>query len=141
VGAETAATDDLKTASEIFKDEARDVSPEHAPKTVNTDGWKATQVAWKTVFPKQVVLLCLVHAWLKIRDRAKRPKEVFARVSRLVGETYHAADRRGCAQRLRSLRQRATGQLTRNDRSRPQIDRFDQEAPAFILRRISPCPS
>ena len=74
LGAEPAdggGTDDLKAAYAVFKEEARDVAPEYAPKTVNTDGWKGTQAAWKALFPQVVILLCFLHAWLKIRDRAK----------------------------------------------------------------------
>ena len=115
LGAEPAAaagTDELKAAYEVFKDEARDVAPEYAPKTVSTDGWKGTQAAWKALFPKVILLLCFLHAWLKIRDRAQHLKEVFADVSRRVWEAYHASDRRRFAQRLRRLRQWATGHLT-----------------------------
>ena len=65
--AETAGTDDLKAAHEVFKSEACDISPEYASKTVSTDGWKSTQAAWKTLFSKVVILLCFLHAWLKIR--------------------------------------------------------------------------
>ncbi len=110
--AEAAGTDDLKAAYEVFKAEARDVSPKYAPKTVSTDGWKGTQAAWKTLFPKVVILLCFLHAWLKIRDRAKHLKGLFADVSQRVWEAYHAPNRRSFAQRLRSLRQWATGHLT-----------------------------
>lgn len=110
--AKTAGTDDLKAAYGIFKQEARDLDPEYAPATVNTDGWKWTQAAWKALFPKVVILLCFLHAWLKIRDRAKHLKELFAEVSRRVWEAYHAADRRRFGQRLRRLRQWATGHLT-----------------------------
>ena len=102
----------MKAAYEVFKDEALDVSPEYAPKTVSTDGWKGTQAAWKTLFSKVIVILCFLHGWLKIRDRAKHLKEVFGEVSQRVWEAYHAPDRRSFAQRLRSLRQWASGQLT-----------------------------
>ncbi len=110
--AEAAGTDDLKAASEVFRDEARDIAPKYAPETVNTDGWKGTQAAWKALFPKVVILLCFLHAWLKVRDRAKHLKEVFADVSRRVWEADHAADRRSFAPRLRSLRQWASQHLT-----------------------------
>ena len=100
--AEAAGTDDLKAAYAVFQDEARDVAPDYAPKTVSTDGWKGTQAAWKALFKEVVILLCFLHAWLKIRDRAKHLKELFAEVSRRVWEAYHAPDRRGFAQRLRS---------------------------------------
>ena len=68
-------------AYKVFKDEALDVSPQYAPKTVSTDGWNGTQAAWKTLFKKVTILLCFLHGWLKIRDRAKHFKEVFAEVS------------------------------------------------------------
>jgi len=115
LGAEPAAaagTDDLKAAYAVFKDEARDVTAEYTPRTVSTDGWKGTQAAWKALFPRVVILLCFLHAWLKIRDRAKHLKEVFADVSRRVWEAYHAPDRRCFGQRLRRLRQWATEHLT-----------------------------
>jgi hypothetical protein len=110
--AETAGTDDLKAAYEVFRDEARDITPAYAPQTVSTDGWKGTQAAWKALFPKVAILLCFLHAWLKVRDRAQHLKEVFAEVSRRIWEAYHAPNRRSFAQRLRSLRQWASQNLT-----------------------------
>jgi hypothetical protein len=109
--AESAGTDDLKAAYGVFKDEARVLAPKYVPKTVNTDGWQGTQAAWKALFPRVVILLCFLHAWLKIRDRAKHLKETFTEVSRRVWEAYHAPDRRCFAQRLRSLRRWAKGHL------------------------------
>ncbi len=97
--ATAAGTDVLKVASETFQDEARGVSPEYAPETVGTDGWKGTQAAWRTLFPKVVILLCFMHAWLKVRDRAQHRKGVVAEVSRRAWEAYHAPDRRRFAQR------------------------------------------
>jgi hypothetical protein len=110
--AETAGTDDLTVASGVFQEEARDLAPEYAPKAVSTEGWKWTQAAWKALVPKVIILLCFLHGWLKIRDRAKHWKEQFAEVSRRVWEAYHAPDRRSFAQRLRWLRHWATGDLT-----------------------------
>src|SRR5512146_4346 len=115
LGAEPAAaagTDELKAAYGVFRHEARDVAAKYAPKTVGTDGWKGTQAAWRALFPKVVILLCFLHAWLKIRDRAKHLKEVFAEVSRRVWEAYHAPDRRHFGQRLRRLKQWADERLT-----------------------------
>jgi hypothetical protein len=110
--AKTAGTDDLKAAYAVFKEEARNLVPKYAPKTVNTDGWSGTRAAWKVLFPQVIILQCFLHAWLKIRDRGKHLKEQFTDVSRRVWEAYHAPDRRSFGQRLRSLRQWATGQLT-----------------------------
>jgi len=84
--APTAGADDLTAAYGVFKDEARDVTPKYTPKTVSTDGWAATQAAWTALFSKVVLLLCFLHGWLKIRDRAKHLKGLFAEVSPRVWE-------------------------------------------------------
>lgn len=110
--AKTAGTDDLAAAYAVFKGEARDIAPRYVPKTVNTDGWKGTRAAWKALFRRVVILQCFLHAWLKVRDRGKHLEEVFGEVSRRVWEAYHAPDRRCFGQRLRRLRQWATGHLT-----------------------------
>ena len=110
--AEAAGTDDLKAAYAVFKAEARDVTPRYAPKTVSTDGWKATQAAWKALFPRVVILLGVGHGWLPIRDRAQHLKDRFMDVSRRVWEAYHAPDRRSFGQRLRRLREWAGGHLS-----------------------------
>lgn len=41
--------DSLTEAYGHFKTEAQDVSPDYEPKTVNTDGWTATRIAWQTL--------------------------------------------------------------------------------------------
>jgi hypothetical protein len=110
--AESAGANDLKAAYGVFKAEARDIAPKYSPRTVNTDGWKPTQAAWKALFRRVIILQCFLHAWLKVRDRAKHLKEVFTEVSRRAWEAYHAPDRRCFGQRLRSLRRWATGHLT-----------------------------
>ena len=108
----TSRASPLKAAYAAFKGEARDVTPSYAPKTISTDGWKGTQAAWKALFPRVVILLCFLHGWLKIRDRAKHLKDLFAEVSRRVWEAYHAPHRRGFGQRLRRLREWAGGHLS-----------------------------
>jgi len=110
--AEAAGTGELKAAYGVFKAEARDVAPKYAPETVNTDGWKGTRAAWRALFRRVVLLLCFLHGWLKIRDRAKHLKDRFAEVSRRVWEVYHAPDRRGFGQRLRRLREWAGKHLS-----------------------------
>ena len=54
----------------MFAEEARSIKPDYAPETVNTDGWQATQNAWQHWFPQITVILCFLHAFIKIRDRA-----------------------------------------------------------------------
>jgi hypothetical protein len=110
--AASAGTDDLKDAYAVFKQEAQDIAPEYAPKTVNTDGWKGTKAAWKDLFKHIVILQCFLHAYLKVRDRGKHLKDQFAEVSRRIWEAYHAPDRRCFGQRVRSLRDWAKGKLS-----------------------------
>ena len=75
--AETAGTDDLTEAYGVFRDEARRLDPEYRPETVNTDGWPATQAAWRALFKGVTLILCFLHAFLKIRERAVHLKETF----------------------------------------------------------------
>jgi hypothetical protein len=103
--AKTAGNDDLETAYGVFRDEAQHLDPKYRPETVNTDGWPATQAAWRSLFKGITIILCFLHAFLKIRDRAVHLKETFAELSRRVWEAYHAPDARSFSQRLRRLRE------------------------------------
>jgi hypothetical protein len=100
----SAGNDDLTAAYGVFRDEARGLDPGYCPHTVNTDGWPATQAAWKALFKGVALILCFLHAFLKVRDRAVHLKETFTELSRRVWEAYHAPDARSFSQRLRRLR-------------------------------------
>ena len=78
----TSATPTARSATE-----ARDVDPTYTPATVNTDGWKATQKAWRTLFSTIAVVLCFLHGFLKIRDRSRKDHELHRR----IWEVYRAA--------------------------------------------------
>ena len=82
----------LTEAYQHFKEEAQALQPAYTPKTVNTDGWAATQRAWLSLFPLVVIIECFLHAFLKIRERGKHLKEVFTQVSQRVWDVYHAVD-------------------------------------------------
>lgn len=87
VGLTKAADDEHLTAAYgEFAAEARDLNPEYAPKTVNTDGWVATQNAFQACFSSIVVILCFLHGFLKIRDRSRKNHELH----RAVWEVYWA---------------------------------------------------
>lgn len=81
---------DLTAAYQQFKTEAQNVKPDYQPATVNTDGWAATQSAWRNLFAKIVLIACFLHAFIKIRDRCLRLKEHFSALSQRVWDTYHA---------------------------------------------------
>ncbi len=77
----------LQAAYADFAAEARDVSKDYAPRTVNTDGWSATQNALRALFEGIAVILCVLHGFLKIRDRCRKNFELH----RHVWDVYRAA--------------------------------------------------
>ncbi|HSU69296.1 MAG TPA: hypothetical protein VLJ39_20590 [Tepidisphaeraceae bacterium] len=85
----TAAADDdhLREAYGVFAAEARDVGPDYAPETVNTDGWAATRNAFLSLFPTIAVILCFLHGFLKVRDRCRKARDLH----RHVWDVYRAA--------------------------------------------------
>jgi len=85
-------TPNLTEAYQHFKDEAQQLAPEYQPETVNTDGWEATQKAWRSLFPLVILIECFLHAFIKIRERGKHLKETFRLLSQKVWEVYHALD-------------------------------------------------
>jgi hypothetical protein len=103
--AETAGADDLTAAYGVFRDEARRLDPDYRPETVNTAGGPATQAAWRALFKGVTLILCFLHAFLKIRERAVHMKETFDCLRERVWQAYHAPDARSFSQRLRRLRE------------------------------------
>lgn len=101
----SASTKDLEKAYGKFKEEAQNIDPEYAPKSVNTDGWEPTQNAWKKLFPTIVIVLCFLHGFLKIKDRCRRSKELFKKVGDKVWNVYYAETKAKFSQRLRRLKE------------------------------------
>lgn len=77
----------LTAAYGEFAREARELQPDYAPKTVNTDGWSATRNAFLAWFPTIILILCYLHGFLKIRDRCRKARELHRR----VWDVYRAA--------------------------------------------------
>ena len=87
-------------------EEAQAVDPDYAPQSVNTDGWQPTQGAWKTLFDNVTLILCFLHAFLKIRDRTTKAfGEVGQAAHKRVWEAYHAPSKRAFSQRVRRLKE------------------------------------
>jgi hypothetical protein len=104
--ATSASQVDLTQAYGLLAKEARDVDPTYAPASVNTDGWQATQGAWKALFSNIRVILCFLHAFLKVRDRATQALAgAFKQVGEQIWDAYEAPTKRGFAQRLRRLKE------------------------------------
>jgi hypothetical protein len=108
----TASKDDLQKAYGVFKAEAEEVEPEYTPETINTDGWSGTIGALSALFTSAVLIRCFLHAWLRIRDRAKNLKEQFFEIGTRVWEVYYSETRRMMSQRIRRLKDWAKKKLT-----------------------------
>ncbi|MEA1967521.1 MAG: hypothetical protein U9N77_04830 [Thermodesulfobacteriota bacterium] len=101
---EDAGEKTLTKAYGVFKDEANDLNPAYSPVSVNTDGWKATINAWKSIFPSISVLCCFLHVFIKIRDRSqKKYRDFFNVVAESVWNCYKAENKATFSQRVRRL--------------------------------------
>ena len=125
--APSASQSDLEKAYGVFANEARAVDADYAPETVNTDGWPATQQAWKARFKQITVILCFLHAFIKIWDRAKKAfGELGHEVQTRVWHAYHAHSKRSFAQRLRCLRAWASEALPESEMKQKTLDLCDK---------------
>lgn len=91
LGADLSISEDtqgLQAAYGIFKREAQALQADYAPISVNLDGWKPTNKAWKNLFEHITIILCFLHGFLKIRDVAKHLKEDFRLLSSGLWESY-----------------------------------------------------
>ncbi len=91
----------LAQAYGTFQAEALQVDPDYAPKSVNTDGWTATQNAWTTLFPTVALILCYLHGFLKIRDRCRKAFSLHRR----IWDAFRAATADEFTQLLKKLQQ------------------------------------
>ncbi|MEN0049549.1 MAG: hypothetical protein AAF806_20985, partial [Bacteroidota bacterium] len=96
----------LMAGYQDFKEEALLVKPDYEPRSVNTDGWFATQNAWLKLFISIQVIECFLHAFLKARDRAtKKVQAFFVTASQKIWNAYRAESKRILAQQIRRLRE------------------------------------
>jgi hypothetical protein len=100
---ESASSDALAAGYGEFASEARQVAPDYSPRSVCTDGWRATREAWQRLYPKITLVLCFLHSILKIRDRCRGALR--HQVLDRAWHVYQAATKRQFAQRLRRLRE------------------------------------
>src|SRR3977135_2258695 len=97
---DAASADALETAYGEFAQEARALSPTSRPKTVCTDGWEGTQSAWRRLFPTGGIILCFLHAVLKIAARCGRDRATRTLVLDRVWAVYNSCTRTQFSQRL-----------------------------------------
>ena len=99
----TAKTTDLEAAYGVFAQEAHQLAPDYQPQTVNTDGWEATQAAWRNLFPQVNLILCFLHSVLAIAQRCRSQASLMTTLLDKLWNIYHAADASEFLEQLRSL--------------------------------------
>jgi len=129
--AKSASAEALEVAYGEFAQEARERSPAYSPKTVCTDGWDATQSAWKSLFPAGCIILCFLHSALTVAERCGRDLVLRTRVLARVWEVYQAPTRAQFSQRLRRLREWATTPLSEGV-VREMVLKLCRKGPQFV---------
>ncbi len=115
-----------------FQQEAKHLKADYEPKTVNIDGWAATQNAWQTLFPAITIIECFLHAFLKIRNRCqKKFKHLYSDISQRVWDIYHAEDVPTFQERVVHLQQWA--QQTVTGTVLQVIEKLCSKADQFLL--------
>lgn len=132
-----ADAEQLQEAYGHFKTEAQNVRADYQPQTVNTDGWKGTQTAWLKLFPTITIIVCFLHAFLKIRDCCKRMKEHFPTICTRVWEVYHAATEDLFLAKVGELKTWATQTLSPGA-GLDAILKLCERAPAYALAYAHP---
>lgn len=126
----TADTDGLHAAYNVFKEEAQQLDPDYSPNTVNVDGWQATSQAWRLLFPAVTIVLCFLHAFIKIRSCCKRLGEVYDQIKQQVWDSYHAPDKTTFKQRLSQFKEwvQANGEQMNTSAVKALMKLFQREA-------------
>jgi hypothetical protein len=132
-----AGTDALTQAYGVFHAEALALNPDYCPKTVNTDGWEATQTAWQTLFPGITLILCFLHTVLGVQQRCRREPTLFKQVSEKLWHLFHSETPSQFGQRLRRIHEWATTQVT-HEAVRQKLLALKTKAVGFRPRFIFP---
>ncbi|MDC0535238.1 hypothetical protein OAO18_05420 [Francisellaceae bacterium] len=102
---------ELTRGYKIFADESKNIDSEYQPKTVNIDGWEATQLAFAGLFFGITIIRCFLHAFIKIRDCCKK-NSLFEVICGKTWRVYQSKDKKTFSQRLRRFKDWAADHLT-----------------------------
>lgn len=98
---ESASAEALTQGYEEFQAEAHLLDPHYAPITVNTDAWKGTQQAWLELFPTVTLVLCFLHAVLKVQKGSPTYRNLRTRLKGKLWKAYKATTVSEFLKRLR----------------------------------------
>ena len=124
--AQSASQTDLENAYGVFASEAK-LWMLIMPLSCDTMAGPPRNKLGRPVFNQITVILCFLHAFLKIRDRAKKAfGERGQEVQRRVWDAYHATSKRAFAQRLRRLKEWASDALPESEMKHKTLDLCDK---------------
>jgi hypothetical protein len=136
LGAELSLSEDtagLQEAYEVFKTEALDCKQDYCPVSVNLDGWKATNQAWRNLFPTITIVLCFLHAFLKIRDVGKSLKEKFHEIGDQIWTVYREKTKEDFQKKIKELALWAELNIVDNERVKAKIQNLCNKESRFIV--------
>jgi hypothetical protein len=88
-----------------FQQEALALNRDYCPNTVNTDGWDATQQAWKALFPGITLMLYFLHTVLGIQQHCRSDRVLYQPITDKLWGLFHALNPPQFGQRLRRLQE------------------------------------
>jgi hypothetical protein len=93
----------LFLAYATFHQEVLQLKRDYSPETVNLDGWHATRAVWAILFPLAVLIQCVLHAYIKIRDCSRLAPALRQQVADRFWHAYRAPDAATFRQRMDEL--------------------------------------
>ena len=100
----SASPEALTEGYQVFQQEALQLDSNYAPTTINHDGWLATQIAMKALFPTVTLILCFLHAVLKIQKSCRRTPEILKNLTGMLWAAYKQPNKTRFQKSLRKLR-------------------------------------
>ena len=124
----------LTKAYGVVKTEAQQLKPDYQPKTVNTDGWQSTILAWQTLFSGILIIACFFHVYHNLYNRCKvKFKALFFDVADKLWDCYKAHSKASFSQRLRRLEEWIHEKREVPDFIREKITRMRTNKASFTI--------
>lgn len=97
---EGADAQSLAEGYQVARDEMAQANPDHCVGSINVDGFTATTAALRLVYGPVIMITCILHLYISLRDGAKKKyPEKFREIADLLWWTYAATSLRSFAQR------------------------------------------
>jgi hypothetical protein len=101
---ERADQDALAQGYRVLREEIASAAPGHQVKSVNTDGFSSTIAAMRNVWGAALLITCILHLYIAIRDGCKRKyRDQFEAVADAFWWCYEAETKRSFSQRWRAF--------------------------------------